>query len=80
MERNTFKLLMILTALFLLLTSLPSVVCAEKFPDKPIEIIMPRAPGGGGDTSLRILSASMEKILGVPVVVKNMPAARGVRA
>lgn len=78
MRENKFRYLIKAILFLLVLCVIPNQLLAEKFPSKPIKIIMPRSPGGGGDTSLRILSASMEKILGVPVVVKNMPAARGV--
>jgi tripartite-type tricarboxylate transporter receptor subunit TctC len=46
-----------------------------KFPEKPITLIVPWSPGGSGDMTCRILAAQMEKELGQPVVVKNMPGA-----
>ena len=46
-----------------------------KFPKKAITIIVPWSPGGSGDMTCRILAAQMEKDLGKPVVVKNMPGA-----
>jgi len=46
-----------------------------KFPDKTITLIVPWSPGGSGDMSCRILASHMEKVLGQPVVVKNMPGA-----
>ncbi len=45
------------------------------FPEKPITLIVPWSPGGSGDMTCRILAAQMEKELGKPVVVKNMPGA-----
>lgn len=48
---------------------------SAKFPDKPITLIVPWSPGGSGDMTCRILAAQMEKELGQPVVVKNMPGA-----
>jgi tripartite-type tricarboxylate transporter receptor subunit TctC len=63
-------LLVLTTVLFLAGTS----VHAE-FPEKTITLIVPWSPGGSGDMTCRILAAQMEKDLGNPVVVKNMPGA-----
>lgn len=46
-----------------------------KFPEKAVTLIVPWSPGGSGDMTCRILAARMEKELGQPVVVKNMPGA-----
>jgi tripartite-type tricarboxylate transporter receptor subunit TctC len=43
------------------------------FPTKPLEIIVPFGPGGGFDTVARQLAIPMQKLLGQPVVVKNVP-------
>lgn len=43
------------------------------FPTKPIDIIVPFGPGGGFDTVARQLAVPMQKLLGQPVVVKNVP-------
>lgn len=49
----------------------------EKFPSKPIEMIVPTAPGGGTDASLRYLSEIAERYLGQKVVVVNKPGGSG---
>lgn len=46
-----------------------------EFPKKSLTLIVPWSPGGSGDMNCRILAAHMEKELGKPVVVKNMPGA-----
>ena len=46
-----------------------------EFPEKALTLIVPWSPGGSGDMTCRILAAQMEKELGKPVVVKNMPGA-----
>ncbi len=43
----------------------------EKYPVKPIEIVVPFAAGGNVDMSTRIVAAEAEKILGQSVVVIN---------
>jgi tripartite-type tricarboxylate transporter receptor subunit TctC len=50
----------------------------DKYPTKPIDIIVPFAPGGATDVSMRILGAYMTKKWGVAVNVINKPGARGI--
>lgn len=49
----------------------------EKYPNKPITLIVSFAAGGGMDVGARILTPYLEKELGVPVVVENKPGAGG---
>jgi tripartite-type tricarboxylate transporter receptor subunit TctC len=48
-----------------------------QFPNKPITLIVPVAPGGILDTVARMLAADMAKQLGQSVVVDNKPGASG---
>lgn len=48
------------------------------FPTKPIKIIVPFSPGGGLDTTARIMADALAKELPQSIVVENMPGARGV--
>ncbi len=54
---------------------LSDVPAYADFPQKTIKLIVPWSPGGSGDMTCRILASQMEKDLGKPVVVKNMPGA-----
>src|SRR6185437_11633291 len=45
------------------------------YPDKPIKIIVPFAPGGGTDIISRVLADAMSKDLGAPVIIENKPGA-----
>ena len=45
------------------------------YPDRPIRIIAPFAPGGGVDIMARLVSDFMSKDLGKPVIVDNKPGA-----
>lgn len=44
---------------------------AQAFPDKPIKLIVPLAPGGGGDIVGRLMASKLSPLLGQPVVVEN---------
>ena len=50
---------------------------SNKFPDHPIKMIVPFAPGGGVDSAARLVARQMQVRLGVPIVVENRPGANG---
>jgi tripartite-type tricarboxylate transporter receptor subunit TctC len=54
----------------------PAPVCAQTYPDKPIKLIVPGAPGGPTDVPARLASQFLPK-LGQPVVIENRPGAGG---
>jgi tripartite-type tricarboxylate transporter receptor subunit TctC len=57
----------------------PGIVRAQaKFPDRPVKLIIPWAPGGPADGGFRILAELAAKKLGQPVVVENKAGASGV--
>jgi tripartite-type tricarboxylate transporter receptor subunit TctC len=47
------------------------------YPDRPIRWIVPSTPGGGTDTTTRIVVPKLSEILGQPIVVENRPGASG---
>ena len=46
---------------------------------KPIELIAPASPGGGWDTTARVLAGALqeEKIVSMPITVVNKPGGSG---
>ena len=48
------------------------------FPNKPIKIIVPFAPGGSGDISARLVGKYIEDKTGQPFVVENKAGANGI--
>ena len=49
----------------------------DKFPSRPIELIVPTPPGGGVDIVARMLAELAEPILGAKLVVVNKPGGTG---
>jgi tripartite-type tricarboxylate transporter receptor subunit TctC len=51
------------------------VAAQDKYPDRPIRLILGFPTGGPTDISARIVASQMEKALGQPVIVENKPGA-----
>ncbi|MBX9942986.1 MAG: tripartite tricarboxylate transporter substrate binding protein [Reyranella sp.] len=54
-----------------------SMPALAQFPDKPIRIMAPYAPGGNIDVTARIIADKLKDVLGVPVLVENKAGASG---
>jgi tripartite-type tricarboxylate transporter receptor subunit TctC len=63
--------------LSMLLTLSAPAHAQDKYPSKPITIIVAYAPGGSGDLMGRALGRSLEAVMGQPVAVVNKGGAAG---
>jgi tripartite-type tricarboxylate transporter receptor subunit TctC len=55
-------------------------VAQDKYPSKPVKIVVPYAPGGGTDITARLFGDQMKNSLGQQFVVENKPGAFGILA
>ncbi|MDO5626588.1 MAG: tripartite tricarboxylate transporter substrate-binding protein, partial [Pseudomonadota bacterium] len=49
----------------------------ERYPARPITLVVPQAAGGANDTIARVVGQRLSQQMGVPVVIENRPGAGG---
>jgi tripartite-type tricarboxylate transporter receptor subunit TctC len=69
-----------LTALAAAWTAVAVPAHAQKYPDRPVKIVLPFGAGGVADVSARIVADKLGDKLGQRFVVENMPGAGGITA
>lgn len=62
----------------LALSALAGLAMAQTYPNRPVKLVVPFAPGGTTDIVARIMSDPMGKALGQPVVIENKAGGGGV--
>lgn len=74
---RAIRLLFSVSCVGLFALSSISAQAQDKYPSKPISVIVPFAPGGNLDVSTRIVTSEMSKILGQTITVDNRAGAGG---
>jgi len=63
-------------SLALLISSMVTPLAAfADWPERPVQLIVPYAAGGGTDTAARMLAKKLSDMIGQPVIVENKPGA-----
>jgi tripartite-type tricarboxylate transporter receptor subunit TctC len=73
------KIVLPLSAVLLTL-SMSATSLAQGFPNKPIRLVIPFAPGGVVDTTARVIGPKLSEALGQPVLIDNKSGAGGTLA
>jgi tripartite-type tricarboxylate transporter receptor subunit TctC len=66
------------SALLLLLGAAASAQQAADYPNKPVVMVVPFAPGGASDFVARMIQPGVSQILGQQIVIDNRPSAAGI--
>jgi tripartite-type tricarboxylate transporter receptor subunit TctC len=61
-------------------TSAAAQSLSERFPERPVHLVVPFGPGGLADITMRMLAERLSPLLGKQVVIENQPGAGGVTA
>ncbi|HSC43537.1 MAG TPA: tripartite tricarboxylate transporter substrate binding protein [Candidatus Binatia bacterium] len=69
------KLKLIIAALSIFVAQPP--LCAQSFPNKPIELVVSSSPGGGVDLIFRLIAEDLAKNLKIQINVANQTAGAG---
>lgn len=68
---------LVCSAVFAQTNPLDAQVSVADYPNRPIRIIVPYAPGGGGDAVVRYMSDKLAERLKQPIIIENRPGASG---
>jgi len=83
--KRSFQNLVCRSLKLLLLTALPaiavpSMAATPDYPNRPVRVLIPFAPGGGSDIAARLVGNKLSERMGQPLIIDNRAAAGGVLA
>ncbi len=78
MYQKSFRIMLMLAIVSIFLLPKFQALAQEDYPNRPIEVTIPTAPGTATDLAVRLLSDKWAEFLGQPVFVTNKPGAAGV--
>ena len=67
-------------AIALAFVALPQAASAQKYPERPVRLVLPLGAAGVGDITARIIAERLGDTLGQRFVVENMPGPGGIVA
>ena len=73
--KNSFKMMLFLGLLAVMVLSVAAAASAQSYPTKPIHVIVGFGPGGVGDLTCRVVAQKLSAQLGQQVLVENRPGA-----
>ena len=76
----TTRCVLALAAIALGAAALPREAAAQKYPDRPVRLVLPLGAAGVGDITARIIAERLGDKLGQRFVVENMPGPGGIVA
>jgi tripartite-type tricarboxylate transporter receptor subunit TctC len=71
--KNYYQFSAILAMAFAITMSIVPAYANDKFPTKPVKIVVPFPPGGTSDNLARVLAHGLHEKLGQPFIVDNKP-------
>ena len=76
MKKRAF-FIVVLSLVALLMSPVDPIAAAERYPERPVECIVPWGAGGGSTIFARAMTTPAEKFLGQPIPIVNIPGASG---
>jgi tripartite-type tricarboxylate transporter receptor subunit TctC len=77
MAMRPFRHFAVILALAASVAAFAPESASAAYPDKPVHVVVPFAPGGATDVVARSLATRLSQIWGQPVIVENRPGAGG---